>query len=161
MTQASFDPRQTVPAVHSTFTDPAILIGTPVLTLDGELPVEFLAPGDRVVTRSGMRRITEIEVTRVQNVRVICVQCDSLGVGRPSAETVLSPNQQILVRDWRAKALYGKPEALIPASRLCDGEFLRADILPEARFVTLRFDRAEVIYAGGLELGCTAAAVTA
>jgi hypothetical protein len=50
---------------------------------------------------------------------------------------------------------------MIPATRLCDGEFIRGDILSELRFVTLRFDGTEVIYAGGLELVCAPVTVTA
>lgn len=143
------------------FTDAGILLGTPVMTLDGMLPVEFISPGDRVITRNGMRKVVAIEVTRVENARVVCIAGDSLGVGRPVDEMVVSPSQQILIRDWRAKALYHKAEAMIPAQRLCDGEFIRADILPEARFVTLRFAGPEVIYAGGLELACAPATVAA
>ncbi len=41
------DAAETVAAVA---TAGGIVAGTPVLTLDGELPVQFLAPGDRVVT---------------------------------------------------------------------------------------------------------------
>ncbi len=147
--------------VQEIFTDAGILIGTPVMTLDGALPVEFISPGDRVITRNGMRKVLSIEVTRVENARVVCIACDSLGVGRPTEDTVVSPNQQILIRDWRAQALYHKAEAMIPAARLCDGEYVRADILPEARFVTLRFEGAEVIYAGGLEVACLPATVNA
>ena len=73
----------------------------------------------------------------------------------------VAPNQPIVIRDWRAKALYGQDEAMIPATRLCDGEFIRGDILSELRFVTLRFDGIEVIYAGGLELVCAPVTVTA
>ena len=35
-----------------------LLVGTRVRTLDGILPVEYLEPGDRVVTRAGARRCT-------------------------------------------------------------------------------------------------------
>jgi hypothetical protein len=143
------------------FAGAGLLLGTPVLTLDGELPVEYIAPGDRVVTRNGLRRVTSVEVTRVENARVVCLACDSLGIGRPQQETVVAPAQAILIRDWRAAALYGKAEALIAAQRLCDGEFIRADILPEARFVTLRFARPEVIYAGGMEMACSPVTVAA
>lgn len=148
-------------SADSIFSDAAILIGTTVLTLDGELPVEFIAPGDRVITRSGMRKVLTIEVTRVENARVIRICRDSLGMGRPAEDTVVSPNQPIVIRDWRAKALYGQAEAMVPAARLCDGEFIRGDILPEARFVTLRFAGDEVIYAGGMELACACAPVIA
>ncbi len=34
---------------------PAIATGTIIYTLDGALPVEYLAPGDRIITRAGMR----------------------------------------------------------------------------------------------------------
>lgn len=143
------------------FCDAGLVIGTPVLTLEGELPVEYIAPGDRIITRSGMRQVLAVEVTRVENARVICINRDSLGVGRPMDEMMVVPNQPIMLRDWRAKALYGTAEALVPASRLCDGEFVRADILPEARFITLRFAAPEVIYAGGMELACAPATVVA
>ena len=39
----------------------AILAGTPVLTLEGEMPVEYLAPGDRILTRVGARRLVQVE----------------------------------------------------------------------------------------------------
>lgn len=142
---------------HEIFAQAAVLVGTPVLTMDGELPVEFIAPGDRIITRSGMRKVVAIEVTRVENARVVRIASDSLGIGRPADDMVVAPNQPIAIRDWRAKALYGRAEAMIPAARLCDGEFIRGDILSEARFVTLRFEGNEVIYAGGMELACTAA----
>lgn len=30
-------------------------LGTIILTLDGAIPIEFLSPGDRVITRAGAR----------------------------------------------------------------------------------------------------------
>ena len=149
------------PGTAEVFADAAILLGTQVMTLDGDLPVEFIAPGDRVITRNGMRKVVAVEVTLVENARVVCISCDSLGVGRPAEDLVVSPNQPVLIRDWRAMALYGKAEAMIPAARLCDGEFIRGEILAEARFVTLRFVGPEVIYAGGMELACAPATVSA
>lgn len=158
MAQSQFE---AVGGAEEIFSDAGIVLGTPVLTLDGEMPVEFVMPGDRVITRNGMRQVLQVEVTRVENARVVAVARDSLGVGRPSEEMMIAPNQPVLIRDWRAKALYGKAEALVPAMNLCDGEFLRAEILPEARFVTLRFAAPEVIYAGGMELMCMPASVDA
>jgi hypothetical protein len=148
-------------ATEDIFADAGLLPGTPVLTLDGALPVEFIAPGDRVITRNGMRRVVAVEVTRVANARVVCISSDTLGVGRPADEIHIAPNQPVVIRDWRAKAVFGKAEALVAASRLCDGEYIRGDILPEARFITLRFERTEVIYAAGLELVCEPATVSA
>ncbi len=39
---------------------PAIAVGTIIYTLDGTLPVEYLAPGDRIITRAGMRVLRAI-----------------------------------------------------------------------------------------------------
>lgn len=39
---------------------PDLALGTIVLTMDGALPVEFLSPGDRIVTRAGARVLRDI-----------------------------------------------------------------------------------------------------
>ena len=39
-----------------------LLAGTQVRTLDGLIPVEFLEPGDRIVTRDGARQLMAISV---------------------------------------------------------------------------------------------------
>ena len=143
------------------FTSAGMMPGTLVMTLAGETPIENIAPGERIITRRGMRKVTSVEVTVVENARVVCIAPDSLGVGRPSAETVVAPNQQIFLHDWRARALYNQAEALVEAERLCDGEYMRIEVLSEARFITLRFEGAEVIYAGGLEMACAPATVDA
>ena len=41
--------------------DKGLVQGTVVMTADGALPVEYLEPGDRIVTRSGMRVLTGID----------------------------------------------------------------------------------------------------
>ncbi len=137
----------------------AVLAGTPVLTLEGELPVEFLQPGDRILTRAGARSLRQVEVSVVQNARVIQIGHATLGVDRPAEDITVSAAQHILIRDWRAKAMFGTATALIPAARLADGEYIRAETLVEARLFTLSFDEDAVIYAGGLELACAALTV--
>ena len=135
--------------------------GTVILTLDGALPVEFLAPGDRVLTRAGSRRVARVEVTVIAHARMVRISGDALGVGRPAEAVLVSEGQGIFIRDWRAKALYGQTQAVVPAARLCDGEYIRAEVVEEARLFTLVLDSAEVIYAGGLELACDGVAVPA
>ncbi len=150
MAQAAGKLDATVTALH------AMAVGTPVLTLDGELPVEFLQPGDRILTRGGARRVKEVAVTVVHHARVVKISHDTLGVDRPTVEVTVSAAQAILIRDWRAKAMFGTAQAMIPAGRLVDGEYIRAETVAEMRFFTLSFDEDAVIYAGGLELACPA-----
>ena len=140
--------------------DHGLACGTTVLTLDGILPVEFLSPGDRIVTRDGAQRLASIEVTVVQNARVIRISEGTLGIDRPEGDMIVSPDQPIMIRDWRAKAMFGTKAAMVPAARLVDGAYIRAEVLPQVRFYTLRFANDAVIYAGGLELACAPVLVT-
>lgn len=138
-----------------------VTAGTMVLTLDGELPVQFLAPGDRVITRSGARALQSVEVTVIRNAQMIRVTASALGHDRPESDLFVSPTQPILVRDWRARALYGCDSTLVPALRLADGDYIRTETVAEVRLFTLRFTGEEVIYAGGLELACSPATIPA
>jgi len=38
-----------------------LLAGTRIMTAEGALPVEWLAPGDRVIARNGMRRLEAVD----------------------------------------------------------------------------------------------------
>jgi hypothetical protein len=133
-----------------------LLAGTQVRTLDGVLPVEFLAPGDRIVTRSGSARLVSVSTSRRAIMSLIRITASSLGYDRPESDLFLAPGQRVMIRDWRARVLYGADFAAIPASRLADGEFVLAVTRTDARLFTLRFECEEVIYAEGLELACLA-----
>ncbi|WP_149589102.1 Hint domain-containing protein [Tabrizicola flagellatus] len=133
-----------------------MLAGTLVRTLDGLIPVEFLTPGDRIVTRAGARRLASVSVVARKQVTLVRIKASTMGHDRPDQELLLSPGQPVLIRDWRAQALYGLPVAAIPAARLADGEFVCIETHRNVRLFTLRFDEDEVIYAEGLELACPA-----
>ena len=124
-----------------------------VLTLDGALPIEHLYPGDKVITRHGARALVAIDkVVLPAGMAVVHISRDALG-GRPDRDIWVPASQRILLRDWRAKALYGQAQACVPAGQLADGDFIRHAILnAEVTGYALRFGRPEVFYADGLEL---------
>ncbi|MFT4149859.1 MAG: Hint domain-containing protein [Paracoccaceae bacterium] len=135
--------------------------GSPVLTPEGEIPVEFLAPGDRIVTRSGTRVLRAVGVAVVTGAEVVRIGTQTLGVETPDADLLVAPLQPVLVRDWRAKALCGASAGVVAAERLADGEYIRRERMAEARVFTLQFNGTAVIYVGGLELGVPAVTVAA
>lgn len=135
-----------------------VAMGTRVLTLQGALAVEYLEPGDRVITRAGARTLRAVESLVLRDAAVVTVAAGALGHDRPEAPLCLPAGQPVMLRDWRAQALYGCREAAVPAARLVDGEFLRAESRAELRLFRLVFDAPEVIYADGVELTCAAAA---
>ncbi len=129
-----------------------IAMGTIVLTLDGEIPVEHLNTGDRVITRD-----TGIATLRAVHMREITftpykISADRLGEGRPIADTFVAADQHILVRGLLAKALYDTDSAMVPVSRLADGEYIAKCEEQTLRVYELEFDNAHVIYANGLEI---------
>lgn len=155
--QSQIDAVATVKALSA----PALLLGTKVLTMEGEFPVEYLIPGDRIVTRSGSRKLVAVKPHLVAKLAMIRIVEGVLGYESPESDLCVTPAQPILIRDWRARALYGSDAAMIPAGDLVDGEFIRREVMFQARVFTLHFEEEVVIYAGSLELSCPAISVSA
>ncbi len=126
--------------------------GTLILTLDGEIPVEFLTPGDRVITRRGVRSLKAIMRHGLpEGTARIKIAADALG-GKPEKDITLMPGQRMIIRDWRARALWGTDIAAPQAARLVDGEYITSEAGGSQIMLSLYFGVPEVIYANGLEL---------
>lgn len=127
--------------------------GSIILTLAGEVRIKDLRAGDRVITRdSGTAILRGLRKTRVAG-RAVRIKAGSLGHTRPERDVTLPAGQTILVRDWRAQALFGARCALVPVHRLADGEFVTLHDDTTMTLYTLEFDQSHVLYADGLELG--------
>lgn len=135
--------------------------GSLVMTLSGPRAVEALNPGDRVITRAGALRIRGLRVRTEARARLVRVCASALGHDRPEDEIVIAADQPLLVRDWRARAIAGTDRAMIPAGRLADGEYIRAEARRNMRLFLPVFDQPAVIYAQGLELACEGSVVPA
>ena len=129
-----------------------VCAGTAIMTLEGEMPVELLVEGTRVITRdAGMSVLRKIEKTTVK-VAPIRIKAGSLGHTRPDRDMMVTPGSRLHIRDWRAEALFGAKAVAVPANRLVDGEFLAEQPAREMTVYTLRFDKEHIIYADGVEL---------
>lgn len=147
--------------VHQTGFDQAIAYtsgiatGSAVLTLGGVLPVEYLQPGDRIVTRGGASRLKALVATRYSGPAFV-VQGGSLGHMLPGEDSILTPGTRILVRDWRARLIFGRDTALVAVDALADDEYVREIVANDLPVFTLVFDTEQVVYAAGLELAAHA-----
>ncbi|MFY0633003.1 MAG: Hint domain-containing protein [Vannielia sp.] len=123
-----------------------------ILTAEGERRLGELEPGARIVSRtSGMVRLAGLTRFRCEAVP-IALAPHALGNGRPSDLVHVSPAQKLLLRDWRAKLLFGSPVALAPAVSLVDNGYItRTPRLKGMEMVTLAFDAPEILYIGMLE----------
>lgn len=129
-----------------------VCVGTTVLTLQGETPVEHLNVGDRIITRdSGMAILRDIRKTRAK-MQTIRIKAGSLGHTRPDRDMIVAPGARIHIRDWRAEAIYGAPTATVEAHKLVDGEYLATQNAREIDTYELIFDRQHIIYADGIEM---------
>lgn len=126
--------------------------GSLVMTLEGEIPVEFLSAGDRIITRdSGMATVRAVRAKTII-CDVVSIMAGSLGHTRPERDVRVPADQRVLIRDWRAEALTGQKQALIAARQLVDGEFVRMEQDSAFTIYEIELDRAHVIYADGLEV---------
>ncbi|MEM7642326.1 MAG: Hint domain-containing protein [Pseudomonadota bacterium] len=121
--------------------------GTMILTARGEVPVEQLRVGERVITRE--RGMAVLQAISTMERPACTIRTDSLGLARPERDTTVAADQHIILRDWRAEALFDMPRALVPARRLCDGKQIAA--FGHADFFRLDFDAPLTVYANGLE----------
>ena len=139
--------RATAPLCHN-----GLGLGTGVLTAEGELPVEYLEPGDRIVTYDrGLVRLGGIDVRIVPRSDTVHVRPAVLDPDAGLRDFTLSARQQILVRDWRAQVLWHRPVALVEARRIVDGAHIArlSGGQPVRLFQLLFEDRQHLVEAAG------------
>ena len=132
--------------------DTGLITGTILLTTDGEMPVEHLSVGDKLITRdAGLSKVEHIQRS-TREVHTIALAAGSLGHTRPERDALLAGDQMVLIRDWRARALFNSERALAAA---CD----QADIVVAARYLPrsckprwLRADRRFLDQRGGVAI---------
>lgn len=133
--------------------------GTGILTAEGELPVEFLEPGDRIVTRDrGLVALARVIARQVPACEVLRVHPAVLDPANAAAPFLISAQQQLVLTDWRARVMHGQRAALITANMLVDGEHIaRIDDTAPVRLFQIVFDDARHVIplAGGTLLAAS------
>ena len=133
--------------------DTGLITGSILLTLDGEIPVEHLSVGDKLITRdTGLSKVEHIQRS-TRSVHTIALAAGSLGHTRPERDALLAGDQMVLIRDWRARAMFNSERALVAARALVDDEFITDQGMQETTLFQIFCDSPHIIYADGLELG--------
>lgn len=126
--------------------------GTLIMTAKGELPVEYLNPGDRIASRNrGLVRLQGIHQSS-DILEPIHMSAHALGSDQPRGHLSLRSDQPVLLRNWLAKALRGAPQAAINAENLVNGETIVRSTKRRITFLHLQFDAPQIIYANRLEV---------
>lgn len=130
---------------------PCFVTGTLIETVDGDKPVEQIAPGDLVVTRDeGPRPVRWVGQRTVQatgDFAPIRIRSGTFGT---HGDLLLSPQHRVLVRDSLAELLFGEDEVLVAAKDLLNDRSVTRVCGGTVTYVHLMFDRHQVIYSEGL-----------
>lgn len=170
MTQEEFDlflSDQSAYLTGSSFTfpgqlaAPCFLRGTMILTENGEVAVEDLVRGDRVVTRDNgsqpirwiaSRRIPAGILARHPELRPIRIPKGALGPDLPARDLIVSPQHRVLVRSRIAQRMFGAVEVLVAARQLVGiADIARVDDGQGVEYVHFMFDRHEIVFSEGAE----------
>jgi hypothetical protein len=136
---------------------PCFTPGTLIATPKGEVPVEELGEGDRIITRdNGIQEIRWIghktmgwqELNRSQHLKPVLIKAGSLGNGLPERDMLVSPNHRMLVANDRTALYFDEREVLASAKHLVSKGIQVVDV-KEVTYIHFLFDHHEVVLSDG------------
>lgn len=128
--------------------------GTRISTPTGKIAVERLTIGAVIESAFGETATLTAITRRYFETLALCrVEPHALAGGRPEAVTFVAPGQHLMLSDWRAAVMFGGENALVPAWRLADGQFIAETVPRAVTLFELHFDTDQAFFANGLILG--------
>jgi len=137
---------------------PCFTPGTLIATAKGEIPVEDLREGDRVITRDngiqeirwvGRKDLTRAEISAQPELKPVLIRKGALGNGVPERDMVVSPNHRMLSASDETVLYFEEREVLVAAKHLTHMDGIDP-VAPQAvSYVHFMFDRHEVVVSDG------------
>ena len=137
---------------------PCFTPGTLIATPKGEVPVESLKAGDRVITRdngiqeirwTGQKTLGWKELAANPHLKPVLIRQGSLGNGLPERDMMVSPNHRMLVANDRTALYFDEHEVLVSAKHLVAGLGIQAIDSIGTTYIHFMFDRHEVVLGNG------------
>jgi hypothetical protein len=137
---------------------PCFTPGTMITTQRGEVPVEMITAGDRVVTRdNGIQTVRWVGKTQMflhdfqvdPHLLPVFIQQGSLGKGLPERDMMVSPNHRILVTNTRVSVRYTEREVLVAAKHLA-AQGVHTVQSSGTTYIHFMCDRHEVVLSNGV-----------
>ncbi len=137
---------------------PCFTPGTLIATPKGEVPVESLKAGDRVITRdngiqeirwTGQKALGWKELAANPHLKPVLIRQGSLGNGLPERDMMVSPNHRMLVANDRTALYFDEHEVLVSAKHLVAGLGIQAIDSIGTTYIHFMFDRHEVVLGNG------------
>ncbi|CTQ34134.1 Hint domain-containing protein [Jannaschia rubra] len=137
---------------------PCFTPGTLIATPRGEIAVETLAVGDRVITRdngiqairwAGSRDMTAAELEENPALRPVTIRRGALGRGLPERDMVVSPQHRVLIANDETMLYFDEREVLVAAKHLVGRPGIERAEAADVTYVHVMFDNHEVILSDG------------
>lgn len=137
---------------------PCFTPGTMIATPKGEVNVEDLRSGDKVITRDngiqeiawvGSRHLDWAALCANPHLKPVLIPQGSLGHGLPERDTLVSPNHRMLVTNDRTALYFEEHEVLVAAKHLVSGKHIHSVDAAGTTYVHFMFARHEVVLANG------------
>jgi hypothetical protein len=137
---------------------PCFTPGTLIATPRGEVPVESLRAGDKIITRDngmqevrwiGRRDLTWADLNAAQHLRPIVVRQGSLGHGLPDRDLLVSPNHRLLVANDRTALYFDEHEVLVAAKHLTAARGIHSVNAAGVSYIHFMCDQHEVVLSNG------------
>jgi len=132
--------------------------GTLIATPKGEIAVENLRVGDKVITRdNGLQELRWIggkelgwhDFSANPHLKPILIKAGSLGNGLPERDMMVSPNHRVLVANDRTALYFDEHEVLVAAKHLVGSKGIFQVDSVGTIYSHFMFDRHEVVLSNG------------
>ncbi|TNE66376.1 MAG: type I secretion protein [Rhodobacteraceae bacterium] len=137
---------------------PCFTPGTLIATPKGEMKVEELKVGDRVITRDngiqqirwiGQKTLSGADLAARSELNPVLIRKGALGAGLPERDMMVSPNHRMLVSNEKAALLFDEHEVLVAAKHLTRMDGVDVVEASGLTYIHVMFDRHEVVLSDG------------
>ena len=137
---------------------PCFTPGTLIATAKGQVRVEDLQPGDRVITRDnglqeiawvGQKSLTQKDFIARPELKPVLIKAGSLGENMPERDIMVSPNHRMLIADKGASMYFDEPEVLAAAKHFVGKDGICHVDVSQTSYIHFMFERHEVVLSDG------------
>lgn len=138
---------------------PCFTPGTAIATPKGEVPVESLKAGDRVITRdngiqtitwAGARRLVHRHLQGRPELRPIRIKAGALGNNQPERDMLVSPTHRLLIASELAQVYFDQSEVLVSAKHMLAMNGVEIDKAPYITYIHFMCANHEIVLSDGV-----------
>lgn len=137
---------------------PCFTPGAMIATPRGEVPVETLREGDKVITRdngiqeirwTGNRTLNRAELAEGDGLKPILINAGSLGRNLPERDMLVSPQHRVLITGETPQLYFEESEVLVAAKHLVGKSGVSIIDTMRTTYIHFMFERHEVVLSDG------------